>query len=123
MRYWTFVLAAVASAAGCASSRKNAPAPPTPPAGWFAAFTPEQARALTPDEAKAVAVARAAVEKDMMELSGLELKAERTTDGWSVRVTHFSFDWQLPHRFRMPGNFCVVYIDRQWNVTRVVGGA
>ena len=61
------------------------------PKGWAAGLTPAQAKALPPGEAKAVLVARTAVEaeQDSRHLPNLEFRATPASDGWAVEVRTF----------------------------------
>src|SRR3954469_17306035 len=78
--------------AGCTTNAKKPAGPTTAPAtspGWFASFTAEQARGLSPDEATAVRVARAAIENQLPEPAPLAFELDRGPQGFSVKVTRF----------------------------------
>jgi hypothetical protein len=123
------VLIGSLAVAGCTATRSteavSATQPSAPP--WTPALSPEQARRLTPDEAKAILVARAALEQQAKE-SGfpspniMAYKVTGTAVGWEVHVSYVgaAYDGKV---VGAPGYFSVVYIDHAWNVTRIVGGA
>lgn len=90
-------------------------------------MTVEQAMSLSPEEAKAIAIARAAVERDNFAAGYgapqiMEFKVRKTDTGWSVYVGFVGL-WDQGRPYKSIGNFCTVELDRDWQVRRVMGGA
>jgi hypothetical protein len=120
----------VAGLSGCAATETStfpAPTTTTNPQMWNVSVSPEMAKSLSPDAAKAVLVALAALEDDAkrggaMRPDILDIRPTRTANGWSVFVAFVGF-WLDGKPGGMPGNFCTVEIDKDWNVTRIMGGA
>jgi hypothetical protein len=124
-RQWIFRVFAgsVVAVGGCTSNANKPGGPTTSPStspGWFTSFTAEQAQALTPDEAKAVLIARTAIEKQLPEPIPLAFELDRGPQGFSVKVTRFQAGQFGAKLFPM-GRFAVVYIDNQWNVVGIEG--
>ena len=96
------------------------------PKKWSPAVSLHQAQSLSPDEAKAILIARAAVEEfnqNMREPPGiLSLTPERDGDGWSVHVTFVGAYSPDGTPAGGPGYFCVVHIDKDWKMTGITGG-
>ena len=93
----------------------------------FAALSLEEAQRLTPDEAKAIVVARAAVEEAAAKTGGempqiMNLHVGRNGSGWVIHVQYVG-GWFEGRPIGMAGNFADVLIDDKWEVTRIVGGA
>jgi hypothetical protein len=81
-------------------------------------MTVREAASLSPEEAKAIVVARAAVEAQSGEGIHARFRAEPVPDGWSVHVKFIP-----PVGYVTPtGYFCNVYLDAQFNVRKIVGG-
>ena len=100
---------------------------PSSPTRWAVGVSPESAKVLTPDEAKAVLIARAYLESDAKEHGRtrpdiLEMRANRSGRGWSVRVSFVGF-WDNDEPHGGPSYFCTMEINESWEVTSVVGGA
>lgn len=131
MREPLVLLLLMASASGCCASRggtHSSSPPATQTDAWQPSLSVEQASALPLDQAKAVLVARAALEQNAKR-SGYpppNVMAFRVTprspDGWEVYVEYVgaSVDGQP---ISAPGYFCTVYIAGDWSVSRIVGGA
>ena len=102
---------------GCRAPGGNATNELTRP-GWMASFTPAQARALSPEEAKAIVVATAEVQRHMTEPRGLRFAVARNGPGWAVTVWFIGGGGASA-----PGDFVTVYIDSAWNVSLVARGA
>ena len=91
-----------------------------PPAGWFASFTPEQAKSVSPDYAKAILIARAAAEATETSPSTMDFSVSKEQEEWWVHVSFFGrFGAKKVH---MAGGFCVVVIDKDWKVVRIIPG-
>ena len=94
---------------------------------WLPAISLDQAQALSPDEAKAILIARAAVEQANLRQPEppaiLRLTPERDGTGWSVHVTFVGLYDSDGTPMPGPGYFCVVHIDKDWHVTAITGGA
>jgi hypothetical protein len=122
------VLPVLGMMVGCAQ-----PSPPPPKlaqterADWTVPVTPQHAKEWTPEEAKAVLVARAAVEQ-MAKLANapvpdiMEFRVTPELGGWSVYVQYVGA-YVDGKAYPAPGFFAVVEIGRDWNVRRIVGGA
>ena len=109
--------------AGCTTNANKPGGPTTAPStspGWFSSFTAEQAQGLSPDEAKAVLIARAAIEKQLPEPTPLAFELDRGPQGFSVKVARFQAG-QFGAKLFPLGRFAVVYIDNQWNVVGIEG--
>ena len=115
---------------GCGST-SNRPSvvqreqPATAP--WTVAITPQRAREWTPEEAKAVLVARAALDEQAKRANApapdiIEFRVTPEPNGWSVYVEFVGY-YVDGKAGPAPGYFTVVEIDREWNVTRTIGGA
>lgn len=94
---------------------------------WVSALASGEVNALSPDEAKAVLLARSVVEESA-KLAGqaapqiLHFYPKATEDGWDVHVEYVAF-WINGKPFSGPGFFTDVLIGRNWKVIRVIGGA
>lgn len=90
----------------------------------------DQARLLAPDEQKAVSVAKAAVQQ-RYRLAGyretnnehLAFYIEQADTGWRVQVSTFNRDVPSGQPVFTCGGFVEVTIDKDWNVTGLMGGA
>jgi hypothetical protein len=94
---------------------------------WNVAITAEMAKAFSPDAAKAVLIAIAAVEECAKQYGCdrpdiLDIRPEKNNKGWSVFVGFVGY-WDDGKSGPMPGNFNSVQIDENWNVISIVGGA
>lgn len=94
---------------------------------WTAAISPERVAAWSPQEAKAVLVAWAAVERSSKHAGAarpdiMEFRVKGVPSGWEVYV-QFVGGYDEGKPLPMPGNFCVVQIGPDWKVIRIVGGA
>ena len=115
---------------GCVTTETRTfrePTLPSSPTRWAVGLTPERARSLSPEEAKAVLIARAYLEGRAKDAAGLrpdilEFRPSRMDRGWSVYVGFVGF-WNNDEPQGAPGYFCTVYINENWEVTSVVGGA
>lgn len=96
-------------------------------AQWAPSLAPDDVMALSPDEAKAILLARSVVEKNA-KLAGQpapeisHFYPTATADGWDVHVEYVAF-WNNGKPFPGPGFFTVVRIRRNWKVVQVIGGA
>ena len=86
---------------------------------WPVGISPDAARNLTPDECKAILVAKAAIESSRGDAIHARFKVEKVGDGWVVTA----FYTYPPGYLSPPGNFTAVWISRDWLVKRVIGGA
>ena len=122
-------VAAILLLAGCYTeiSRQRTTTASNYPKKWVPAVSLHAAQALSADEAKAILIARAAVEEMNRDSSEppaiLELAPTREEDGWSVHVTFVGGYGGDGSPGRGPGYFCVVKIDKAWKVTGIVSGA
>ena len=116
---------------GCTSTETYTSPPPQVDKSkipWHVAIPLHQAQALSPEEAKAILVARAALEKGSRDANGAapdfyQFNPSRTEDGgWSVFVGFVAF-YDGGKAYPGAGYFCVVYLDKNWTVTKIVGGA
>ena len=94
---------------------------------WAVSLTPVEASELSGDEAKAIVVARAAIEQQAKDRNAeapkiLKLIARRTNAGFDVHVEYVGYTYRGAVG-GAPGFFSSVRIDRDWNVTAIVGGA
>lgn len=81
-------------------------------------MTVKEATSLSPDQAKAILVARAAVEAEVGQQVHARYRAESVADGWIVHVFFVApVGYVAP-----PGDFCAVFLDSQFAVSRIVGG-
>lgn len=129
MRGWlNYCIAMTAVASGCIgpqSGISTAPkiAPPPPP-DQFASFTVQEAEHLSGDEAKAILIARACVEVNERYPWPLRFKVDRIETGWAVMVSPVTFvDEAGDTHVSAPGGLVTVYIDTNWKVSKVFGGA
>lgn len=124
------VACVLATSVGCGSTSDHPSVarhedPTTAP--WTVAITPQRAREWTPEEAKAVLIARAAVDELAKRANApapeiLEFRVTPEPSGWSVYVEFVGY-YVEGKAGPAPGYFTVIEIDRNWNITRVVGGA
>jgi len=122
----TLILSALT---GCAAHENSVPSNRSMAASarWIATLSPQQVSALSPEEAKAILLARAAIEQRAQDVGSpqpqvLEYRVNLTSDGWTVHVQYVGLWFEgKPHP--APGYFSTVYIDRNWAVRNVVGGA
>lgn len=123
------LLGVLSTIAGCTHSPTDGHPSPQPPATspqWNAPLSPEQVKGWSPEEAKAVVIARAAVEQMSMRSGGpapdiMEFRVTPTPTGWEVYVS-FVGAYVDGQPIGGAGYFTVVEVDRNWNVTRLVGG-
>lgn len=99
--------------------------PSSSPLHWTPALTPDEAGDLTPDAAKAILVARAAIEERSKKLGQpappiLSFQTAHEGDGWTVRVNWVA-TWENDQPKSMEGYFTVVHIDSKWKVTSMGG--
>lgn len=125
VRLEMLVLGLLALVGGCASSRT--PAATRCPPAWTAPLTPEQVTKWLPQEAKAVLLAWAAVQQASKQAGRLapdimEFRVEPISNGWDVYIQYVGV-YVDGKPTKTPGSFTVVYIDSDWQVTRIVGGA
>jgi hypothetical protein len=115
---------------GCVSEMKgqSATAPPeAPQRKAFATISVQEAQRLAPDEAKAIIIARAAVEEAAAKTGGempqiMGIGASRNGNGWVVHVQYVG-GWFEGRPTGMAGFFADVLINEKWEVTRIGGGA
>jgi len=115
---------------GCVSemrSQKVIAPPEAPQKKAFATVSLRDAQRLALDEAKAIVVARAAVEEAAAKIGGempqiMEFIVRRNGSGWVVHVQCVG-GWFEGRPIGMAGNFADVFIDDKWEVTRIGGGA
>ena len=74
------------------------------------------------DEAKAVEVAKAALEKADRKRVDARYKVTRVPEGFSVHVSYVT-GYQRGQPVFIPGGFCVVLVSTQWTVIKILGGA
>jgi hypothetical protein len=82
---------------------------------------------MTSDEAKAIVVARAALEEAAAKAGDampqiMEVHATRNEKGWIVHVQYVG-GWFEGRPMGMAGFFSDVFIDERWEVKRIGGGA
>ena len=116
------LLALQALAAGCTSSRTDMGKTYSPPPVWTAPLTPEQVKKWSPQEAKAVLIAWAAIQQATKQPDIMEFRVKPIPTGWEVYVQYVGGHVD-GKPITMPGGFAVVNIDSDWKVTRIVGGA
>src|SRR2546423_14770111 len=115
---------------GCVSemrSQKVIARPEAPQKKAFATVSLQDAQRLAPDEAKAIVVARAAVEEAAAKTGGgmtpiIKFHLSRNGSGWVVHVQYVG-GWFEGRPIGMAGNFAAVFIDDKWEVIRIGGGA
>src|SRR2546421_2375298 len=93
----------------------------------FATVSLQEAQRLAPDEAKAILVARAAVEEAAAKAGAempqiMDLHVSRNGSGWVVHVQYVGGFFE-GRPIGMAGNFAAVFIDDKWEVIRIGGGA
>lgn len=118
------------SLASCQSSETSVSPQPRAslnPAHWVPAMTPDDATALSPDEAKAILLARSVVEENAKRAGQpapeiLHFYPKATEDGWDVHVEYLAF-WHNGEPSSAAGFFTEVLIGRNWKIIRVIGGA
>jgi hypothetical protein len=129
MRSASFVLLPL-FALGCCN---HAPEPSTTMSepegqpGWFMSPTTSEVAALSPEQAKALLVARAYVEAQATRSQMLKFQVTPASDGngFEVMVSYMVADGH-PHSARligMPGGFTVFQVDRNWKIVKIMGGA
>ena len=74
------------------------------------------------DEAKAVEVAKAHLEKADGKRIDARYKVTRVSEGFSVHVSYV-IGYQSGQPAFIPGGFCVVLVSTQWTVIKIFGGA
>jgi hypothetical protein len=79
-------------------------------------------RQFSKEEAKAVAVARAEIEKPNSKRVDARYRVTRIPEGYSVHVSYVT-GYQRGQPIFMPGGFCVVLVSTQWTVIKILGGA
>jgi len=77
---------------------------------------------FTSDEAKAVKVAKAQLEKADGKRIDARYRATRIPEGFSVHV-EYVMGYQRGQPVFLPGCFCVVLVSTQWKVIRILPGA
>jgi hypothetical protein len=116
---------------GCQQSRepdrRMAPHTSDSAAPWVPSLTVERAKSYTPEEAKAILIARAAVENQAKECRGwppniMGYNVSHVQGRWSVYI-QFVGIWDNDKPIPAPSFFTVVNIDAEWKVTSIVGGA
>jgi hypothetical protein len=94
---------------------------------WVPSLSIESAKSYTPEEAKAILIARAAVENQAKESGGgqpeiMGFNVSHVQGRWSVYI-QFVGIWDNDKPIPAPSFFTVVNIDAEWKVTSIVGGA
>ena len=74
------------------------------------------------DEAKAVGVAKAELEKTDRKHIDARYKVARVPEGFSVHVSYVT-GYQQGQPVFIPGGFCVVLVSTQWTVIKILGGS
>jgi hypothetical protein len=74
------------------------------------------------DEAKAVKVAKAELEKRDGNRIDARYKVSRVPEGFSVHVSYV-MAYQRGQPVFIPGGYCVVLVSRDWTVTNILGGS
>jgi hypothetical protein len=77
---------------------------------------------FTADEAKAVEVAKAQLEKTDGKRIDAGYKVSRVPEGFSVHVEYVT-GYQQGQPVFLPGGFCLVLVSTQWTVIKILGGA
>jgi hypothetical protein len=129
------ILLLLNSTVGCAVADQRSPVKAErdrdPPDRWVVPLSPKQVESMSPDEAKAVLLARSFLEQDYKEQGAaapsiLEFRAAATPEGWQVYVQFVGYwikarnGWQAGPAM---GNFCVVSIGKDWRVKHISPGA
>lgn len=116
-------------AGGCDSTRTvTATVPPAmPPPAWNSPLSPDEVKEWSPQEAKAVLVAWAAVMRESKQAGGpvpdiMKFVVKPVPTGWEVHVQYVG-GYVDGKPIPMSGNFAVVEIDPNWKIIRIVGGA
>ena len=86
---------------------------------WPADISPDEVRNLTPDECKAILVAKAAIESSRGEAIHARFKVEKQSDDW---VVHAFYTHPAGYA-TLPGDFTAVWISHDWSVKHMIGGA
>jgi hypothetical protein len=99
----------------------------TAPTPWVAPLSPQQVSALSPEHAKVILLARATIEHRAKSAGSaapqvLEYRVTDVPEGWEVYVQYVGF-WDSGNPHPAPGAFSTVFIDRNWTVRKIVGGA
>ena len=94
---------------------------------WVPPLAPGEVKALSPDEAKAVLMARSVIEENAKKEGQaapqiLHFYPKATADGWDVHVEYVAF-WTNGKPTSGAGFFADVLIGRNWKVIKVIGGA
>lgn len=94
---------------------------------WVPTLTPDEVKAISPDEAKAVLLARSVIEENAKKAGRaapeiLHFYPKATEDGWDVHVEYVAF-WTNGKPYSGAGFFSDVRIGRNWKVIQVIGGA
>src|SRR5437762_2037651 len=74
------------------------------------------------DEAKAVEVAKAELEKVDRKRIDARYKVTRVSEGYSVHVEYVAA-YSHGQPISIPGGFCVVLVSTQWTVIKILPGA
>ena len=99
----------------------------TAPSPWVMTLSPQQVSNLSPEDAKAILFARAAIEQQAKSAGApspqvLEYRVTDTRDGWEVHVQFVGL-WDGGKPSPGPGYFSTVYINKDWTLRKIVGGA
>ena len=86
-----------------------------------AGFHREGSRELSTEEGKAVAVAKAALEREARKHIDARYKVTRVPEGFSVHASYVT-GYQDGQPFFLPGGFSVVLVSSQWTVIKIIGG-
>jgi hypothetical protein len=86
---------------------------------WPPDISMEQVRALTPDECRAILIARAALESRENAEIHAHFAVERRGEDWIVTVTYTA----RPGHRMPPGSFAGVIIAADWTIKDIIGGA
>ena len=125
------LLAVVALVCGCQSSGKREQLPTDQhrdqPKNWIPALTLAEAQSCSLHVAKAILIARAALEEQAHnsgfgEPQVMEFRVEDTPTDIIVRASYVGM-WDQGRPFPAPGYFSTVYIGKDWHVEKIVGGA
>jgi|SRR4051812_46978138 hypothetical protein len=87
-----------------------------------AGFHRAGSREFTNDEAKAVDVAKAKLEKVSRKRVDARYKVTRIPEGFSVHVSYVT-EYRRGQAVFIPGGFCAVLVSTQWTVIKILGGA
>jgi hypothetical protein len=112
---------------GCDSSPTATATSPPPPHPWTSPLSPDEVKEWSPQEAKAVLVAWAAVMRESKQAGGhapdiMKFVVKPVPTGWEVFVQYVGV-YVDGKPMPAPSYFAVVEIDPNWRVIRIVGGA